>query len=70
MGRRMDADDLSPIRDEDPLRALAAQDLDRLSLAELDGRVAALAAEIARTRSKRAAGAAVKDAADALFRRG
>jgi len=65
----MDADDLSPPRADDPLRALAAQDLDRLGVAELDGRVAALEAEIARTRSKRAAGAAVKDAADALFRR-
>lgn len=66
----MDLDDLAPTRTEDPVRTLAAQDLDRLSLMELDARVAALEAEIARTRSKRAAGAAVKDAADALFRRG
>ena len=66
----MDVDDLPPLRASDPLRDLATQDLDRLSVSELDARVAALEAEIARTRARRAAGSAVKDAADALFRRG
>lgn len=51
------------------LAQLAAEDLDRLSIAELDARIAALAAELARTRTKRAAAADFRQAADAIFRK-
>ncbi len=66
----MDADDLFPTRADDPLSVLSRQDLDRLSIAELDARAAALDAEAARTRAKRDAAATTRAAADALFRRG
>ncbi len=66
----MDADDLLPARSDDPLAALARQDLDPLSVAELDSRIAALQAETLRTRAKRDAASTTRAAADALFRRG
>lgn len=65
----MDPDELVPKRGDDALGQLAAQDLDPLSVAELDARIAALEAEIARTRAKRASAAAFRSAADSLFRR-
>lgn len=65
----MDPDELLPRRADDPLRALGAQDLDPLSVAELDARIAALEAEIGRTRAKRDSAAAFRSAADSLFRR-
>ncbi len=46
--RRMDLDELFPSKPDDPLLLLARQDLDPLSLAELDERIEALKAEIAR----------------------
>ncbi|WP_194744526.1 DUF1192 domain-containing protein [Thermaurantiacus tibetensis] len=64
----MEPDDL-PRRADDPLRLLAAQDLDRLSVAELEARIAALEAEIARTRAKLEGAARFRSAADALFRK-
>ena len=66
----MDHEDPSPVRADDPLATLARQDLDALSVAELDRRIALLQAEIARTESKRVAADSVRSAADALFRRG
>lgn len=51
------------------LNALATQDLDRLSVAELDVRLTALAAEAARTQAKRDGAARFRSAADSLFRR-
>lgn len=63
----MDPDDLLPRAPGDPLRLLAAQDLDPLSVAELDARIAALEAEIARTRAKRDSAARFRAAADSLF---
>ncbi len=66
----MDLDDLMPRKKDDPLSALARQDLDPLSLDELDARVAALEAEIARVKAKRESAGAFKSAADALFRKG
>lgn len=65
----MDADELFPKRTDDALAALTRQDLDPLSVAELDARVAALEAEIARCRARRDAAANHRSAADALFRR-
>jgi uncharacterized small protein (DUF1192 family) len=63
----MDADDLLPRRKDDALAQLAREDLDRLSVAELDERIADLEAEIARCRAKRDGAARFKSAADALF---
>ncbi len=63
-------DELLPARPDDPLRLLARQDLDPLSVAELDARIAALEAEIARTRAKREGASRFRAAADQLFRKG
>lgn len=57
-----------PRKQADFLADLAREDLDRLSVADLDDRIAALEAELARTRLKRSAAAAFRDAADKLFR--
>ncbi len=58
-----------PKRKADLLADLAREDLDKLSVAELDDRIAALKAELVRTEIKRGAAAAFKSAADALFRK-
>lgn len=65
----MDPDDSLPKRADDPLARLLAQDLDPLSIAELDARVAALKQEIARTKARMAGAADQRASADALFRR-
>ena len=65
----MEPDELVPHRSDDPLAAIARQDLDPLSVAELHARIAALEAEIARTRAKAARAANDRASADALFRR-
>lgn len=62
-------DDDIPRPKDDVLNALATQDLDRLSVAELDVRLTALAAEAARTQAKRDGAARFRSAADSLFRR-
>ena len=64
----MDFDDL-PQRANDPLKLLAKQDLDPLSVAELDERVAALEAEIARVKAKRDGAVNHRASADAIFKR-
>lgn len=66
----MHADDDLPRRSADLLKALATQDLDPLSLHELDARIAALEAEIARTKAKKDSASSFRSAADALFRKG
>lgn len=66
----MEPDESVARRADDPLRLLALQDLDPLSVAELDARIQALEAEIERTRSKRQSAAAFRSAADSLFRKG
>lgn len=58
-----------PKRKADLLADLAREDLDRLSIAELDGRIAALEAELVRSRAKRVGAAEFRSAADALFRK-
>ena len=64
----MDLDDASA-RPGDPLVLLARQDLDPLSVTELDARVTALEAEIARTQIKREKAVNHRATADVLFRR-
>lgn len=63
-----DPDDL-PRRKNDALADLAKEDLDRLSIADLDERIAALEAEVARCKAKRDGAAAFRSAADSLFKR-
>jgi uncharacterized small protein (DUF1192 family) len=63
----MDADENLPLRSVDPLHLLVRQDLDPLSLDELEERVAALTAEIERTEAKKAFATRHRSAADALF---
>ena len=58
-----------PRRKSDVLADLAREDLDKLSIAELDDRIAALAAELARSKARRDGAAAFKSAADALFKK-
>ncbi|MFZ4382179.1 MAG: DUF1192 family protein [Sandarakinorhabdus sp.] len=62
-------DDDPPKRKSDLLADLAREDLDRLSIAELDARIAALETELARSRSKRAGAAEFRAAANSLFRK-
>ncbi|HEX8383308.1 MAG TPA: DUF1192 domain-containing protein [Sphingomonas sp.] len=64
----MEPDDL-PLRANDLLRQLVAQDLDPLSVAELEVRVAALEGEIARVRRRIEHAVNHRASADALFRR-
>jgi uncharacterized small protein (DUF1192 family) len=65
----MDPDDLPRRSPDEPLAALARQDLDPLSVTELEARIAALRAEIDRTEHKRARAVNHKASAEALFRR-
>lgn len=64
----MEPDDL-PARPGDPLAELVRQDLDRLSVADLHARVAALEGEIERVRRKIEGAVNHRASADALFRR-
>jgi uncharacterized small protein (DUF1192 family) len=64
----MEPDDALP-RPSDLLSQLVRQDLDPLSVAELEARVAALEGEIARCRQRIERAVNHKASADALFRR-
>lgn len=64
----MDLDD-APSRPNDALIELLRQDLDPLSVAELESRIAALEGEIARTLDARERSVNHRASADALFRR-
>ena len=66
----MDVDDAAPRKTHDPLAVLGREDLDRLSRAELAARIAALEAEIVRTRSRLEGASSFRSAADALFNKG
>jgi uncharacterized small protein (DUF1192 family) len=63
-----DESDLSR-RKSDLLADLAREDLDKLSIAELDERIAALEAELVRARAKREGAAVFRAAADSLFKK-
>ena len=62
-------DELFPSKPDDPLVLLGKQDLDPLSQDELEARIAALKAEIARTENHMTTAARHRAAADALFKR-
>jgi len=64
----MEPEDLIARKGDDPLRQLLKEDLDRLSVAELDERIAMLEAEVARVRAKRAGASSFRSAADGLFK--
>lgn len=64
----MDLDDLFAGKPKDPLAELATQDLDPLSASELEARIVALEAEIARVRARIAFAANHRASAEDLFR--
>ncbi|WP_019516677.1 DUF1192 domain-containing protein [Sphingomonas sp. Mn802worker] len=64
----MDLDDILGRRGDDPLTALLAEDLDRLSVGELEARVTALEGEIARCRVKIDGAVSHRASADSLFK--
>ncbi len=65
----MDLDDLFPSKPDDPLVALGKQDLDPISIEELQARVEALKAEIARVESHMARVQTHRSAAEELFKK-
>lgn len=58
-----------PRKKSDLLADLAREDLDRLSIADLDERITALEAELVRTKAKREGAASFRAAADSLFKK-
>ena len=65
----MDTDDIAPPpRAGDPVGLLGKQDLDPLSVRELEARIAALEAEIARTRTQMTRAVSHRAVADQLFK--
>lgn len=65
----MDVEDLFPSRPDDPVEQLVRQDLDPLSIDELEARIATLKAEIDRVEAHIAQAARHRSAADELFKR-
>jgi uncharacterized small protein (DUF1192 family) len=65
----MDMDEIFAKRPGDPLALLVKQDLDPLSVTELEERVAVLEAEIVRVTAKLEGAVNHKASADALFKR-
>ena len=65
----MEIDDNLPLRRDDPLNNLVKQDIDALSVAELETRIAALKAEIVRCKGKIAFASKHRSVADALFKK-
>ena len=66
---RVDIDDLFPNKPEDPLAQLAKQDLDPMSIDELQERIEALKAEIGRVEAHIQRVQAHRSAAEQLFKR-
>jgi uncharacterized small protein (DUF1192 family) len=65
----MDLDELFAKRPDDPLVALLKQDIDKLSIEELEERIEVLQGEITRCAGKVTFAKNHRDAADALFRK-
>ena len=64
----MDADELFAKQPGDPLTELCREDLDPLSVTELEARIEALNGEIARVRAKLEGAVSHRKAADAIFK--
>ena len=65
----MDLEELFPSKPDDPLVQLVKQDLDPLSVEELEERIVTLEGEIARVRVKIDAAVNHRASAEALFRK-
>ena len=65
----MDLDDLFPSKPGDPLTELAKQDLDPLSIEELEARIEALKEEIARVEAHMQRAQTHRSAAEELFKK-
>ena len=65
----MDLDELFPDKPDDPLTLLTKQDLDPLSVEELDARIAILEGEIQRVKAKRDVSVNFRATADELFKK-
>ena len=65
----MDLDELFPDKPDDPLKLLTRQDLDPLSVDELQARIAILEGEIARVKAKLANAVNFRSTADELFKK-
>ena len=65
----MDLDELFPDKPDDPLTLLTKQDLDPLSVEELEARIAILEAEIARVKGKLESSVNFRASADELFKK-
>lgn len=65
----MDLDELFPSKPDDPLALLTRQDLDPLSVDELQERIATLESEIARVRGKIDAAVNHRASAEELFKK-
>ena len=65
----MDLEDLFPSKPDDPLVALAKQDLDPMSVEELQSRIEALKAEIARVEAHMKRVETHRSAAEELFKK-
>jgi uncharacterized small protein (DUF1192 family) len=65
----MDLDELFPDKPDDPLKLLTRQDLDPLSVDELQARIEVLEAEIARVKAKLENAVNFRSTADELFKK-
>ena len=65
----MDLDELFPGKPEDPLTLLTRQDLDPMSVEELQARIEILKAEIERAQAKIDFAQSFRASADAIFRK-
>ena len=65
----MDLEELFPSKPDDPLALLVKQDLDPLSVDELNERIEALEGEIARVKAKIEAAVNHRASAEELFKR-
>ena len=65
----MDLDELFPSKPDDPLTQLTKQDLDPLSVEELEARIAVLESEIERVKAKLQNAVNFRATAESLFKK-
>ena len=65
----MDLDELFPGKPDDPLSQLTRQDLDPMSVEELQSRIAILESEIARVKARIEAAVTFRASADQFFKK-